>query len=127
MRISPVIALIVLLPSLALADVRWHKFGVSGSDKDTVTLGRISVTVQTREVQGSAFREDYLMMTVRAPGQKAIKYWFESSYAPEIWSWTGYLGTSGACEGAPIAGKFGAVGRCTEFILYPVQSTQRIS
>jgi hypothetical protein len=80
MRLSTFIALIVLSPVLVLADLRWHKFGVSGSDKDTMTIGRVSVTVQTREVQEAAFREDYLVMTVRVPGQKATEYWFTSSY-----------------------------------------------
>jgi len=80
MRISVSIALMVLLPMLTLADPQWHKFGVSGSDKDNISIGRVSVTVQTREVHEAAFREDYLVMTVRVPGQKPSEHWFTSSY-----------------------------------------------
>ena len=80
MRLLISIALVILLPTLALADVRWHKFDVSGGDKNTITLGRVTVTVQTRKVQEAAFREEYLVMTVRAPGQKPSEYWFTSSY-----------------------------------------------
>jgi hypothetical protein len=38
------------------------------------------VSITTREVREAAFREDYLVMTVRVPGQKASEYWFTSSY-----------------------------------------------
>jgi hypothetical protein len=80
MRVSTLLAFLLLLPMLALADVRWHKFGVSGSDTNTITIGRVSVSITTREVREAAFLEDYLVMTVRVPGQKASEYWFTSSY-----------------------------------------------
>ena len=80
MRISIFIALIFLSPILAFAGVQWHKFGASGSDANTFTIGRVSVSVQTRQVQEAAFRDDYLVMTVRIPGQKPSEYWFESAY-----------------------------------------------
>jgi hypothetical protein len=61
-------------------DVRWHKFSVSGSGQYAFTVGRVSVSIATREVPDAAFREDHLVMTVRLPGQKAREYWFASSY-----------------------------------------------
>jgi len=80
MRISISIALMVLLPMLALGDVRWHEFDVSGSDRKTITVGRMSVMVETRAVEGAAFKEDNLLITVSVPGQKKREYWFTSSY-----------------------------------------------
>src|ERR1043165_243807 len=79
-RSSYVIAFLFLSPLLALADVHWHKFGVPGSDKEAITVGRISVNIATRDERDAAFHEDNLVMTVRVPGQKARKYWFESTY-----------------------------------------------
>jgi hypothetical protein len=76
-----VIALLLFVSHLsAVADVQWHKFGVSDNETVAIHIGRISVTVQTREVQGAAFREDHLVMTVRVPGQKPSEYWFSSAY-----------------------------------------------
>lgn len=80
MRFSTFFVLLFLAPVLALADVQWHKFGVSGGDKAAITMGRMSVTVERREVQEAVFREDYLVITVRVPGQKPSEYWFTSAY-----------------------------------------------
>lgn len=80
MRTSTLLAFLFLAPMLALADVHWHKFGVSGNDTNTITIGRVSVSITTREVEEAAFRDDYLILTVRVPGQKASEYWFTSSY-----------------------------------------------
>ena len=80
MRIPLILALMILSPVLARADVKWHKFGVSGNDKDTIAVGRVSVTIETREVRDADFREDNLVMRVHAPGQKESQHWFTSSY-----------------------------------------------
>ena len=80
MRVSTLLAFLFLSSMLTLADVRWHKFGVSERDTNTITIGRASVSITTREVQETAFREDYLVMTVRVPGQEAREHWFTSSY-----------------------------------------------
>ena len=80
MRASTLLAFLLLSPLLALADVRWHKFSVSGRDTNTITIGRTSMSITTRDVQEAAFQEDYLVITVRVPGQKASEHWFKSSY-----------------------------------------------
>jgi hypothetical protein len=80
MRFSTLIALMFASPILAFAGVQWHKFGSSGCDANNFTIGGVLVTVQTRQVQEAAFRDDYLVMTVRVPGQKPSEYWFESAY-----------------------------------------------
>jgi len=47
MSISAILALMLLSPVLALADVQWHKFGVTG-DKETIPFGSF------KETQGNA-------------------------------------------------------------------------
>ena len=80
MRVLIYLALMVLSPVLALADVQWHEFVASRGDKKTITIGRVSVIVETREVEGGAFKEDNLVITVRAPDEKEGQHWFTSSY-----------------------------------------------
>src|SRR2546422_497691 len=78
MRVPILLALLVLAPALALAEVRWHKFGVA-SDKETIAVGRVTVTVETQKVQNSGFPDD-LIITVVAPGRKPSQLYFTSSY-----------------------------------------------
>jgi len=79
MRISVLLALTVLSPVLALADVQWHKFGTAG-DKETIALGDVTVTVELQKVQTSGFPDD-LLMTVKTAGHKPSQFYFTSSYA----------------------------------------------
>ena len=65
---------------MAMADVKWHEFDVSLRAKQTMTVSGVAVTIETRDVQDTAFKEDYLVLTVRNNGQKEVKQWFTSSY-----------------------------------------------
>ena len=69
----------ILSPVLALADVRWHKFGTAG-DKETLAVGHVTVTVELQKVQTSGFPDD-LLMTVKTAGHKPSQFYFTSSYA----------------------------------------------
>jgi len=80
MRIPVLVAAVCLMPMLGLADLSWHKFGVSGGDTNTIRIDRLSLSITTREVREAAFREDYLVLTVHHPGQNGREYWFTSSY-----------------------------------------------
>jgi hypothetical protein len=77
MRISVLLAFMVLSPVLALADVEWHKFGTA--DKEPIALGLVTVTVELQEVQTSGFPDD-LLITVKTASQKLSRFYFTSSY-----------------------------------------------
>src|SRR3954470_495574 len=79
MRISVLLPLMVLSPMLALADVQWHKFGTAG-EKNTIAVGRVTVTVELQKDQTSGFPDD-LLMTVKTSGHKPNQFCFASSYA----------------------------------------------
>ena len=83
MRIPPFFAL-MFCPMLASAGVQWHEFGCSPSDvypiKDTITIGRTILVVDTQTNTDSGFPGDDLILTVRSPGQKARQYYFTSTY-----------------------------------------------
>ncbi len=64
---------------LALADVQWHKFGTAG-EKNTIAVGRVTVTVELQKDQTSGFPDD-LLMTVKTAGHKPSQFYFTSSYA----------------------------------------------
>jgi hypothetical protein len=78
MRVPILLALLLLTPALALAEVQWHKFGIA-NDRETIALGRVTVTVETQKVQNSGFPDD-LIITVKAPGRKPSQFHFTSSY-----------------------------------------------
>ena len=84
MRISALLALMVLSPVLALADVQWHEFGSSPSDKypikDTITIGHMKLTIEAKTNTDSGFPGDDLILTVRIPGEKSRQYYFTSAY-----------------------------------------------
>jgi hypothetical protein len=81
MRASTFLVLLFLWPALAIADVQWHKFAIGGEgDKQSLTIGQVSLTIQTRDVRNADFKENYLVMTVHVPGQQTSEYWFTSSY-----------------------------------------------
>ena len=65
---------------LALADVQWHKFGTAG-DKETFTLGRVTVTIERQKDSPSYFPSDDLVITVRQPGRESSQLQFTSAYA----------------------------------------------
>ena len=73
------LALVVLSPMLALAEVKWQDFGRSSSEKATLALGRVKLTVELQKVQTSGFPDD-LMITANALGRKPCQVWFTSSY-----------------------------------------------
>jgi len=80
MRIFVLLALIVLSPLLASADVKWHAFGIGTvGDKETISVGRVTVTVELQKVQTSGF-PDGLLITVQIKGQKPSQCDFTSSY-----------------------------------------------
>jgi len=83
MRSFLIPGLLFLMPALALADVQWHKFDVSGGSKKTIALGHVVVVVELQKVQTSGFPDD-LLMTVKAPGQKPSQFYFNSSYFGSI-------------------------------------------
>ena len=83
MRTLPILGLAFLMPALALADVQWHKFDVSGGSKKTISLGRVVVIVELQKDQTSGFPDD-LLMTVKAPGRKPSQFYFTSSYFGSI-------------------------------------------
>ncbi len=78
MRISVLLVLLVFLPMLALAAVEWHKYG--GSDKDTITLGGVTLIVEAQQTTSTGFTGDDLKITARVPYQKPTAYYFTSSY-----------------------------------------------
>jgi hypothetical protein len=80
MHVRLTLALMVLWPFLASADVKWHKFAVDVGEKQTVTIGTVSMTVETRPVKGEYFPEDNLVITVRGAGRPQKQLWFSSSY-----------------------------------------------
>jgi hypothetical protein len=81
MRASTLLLLLFLWPALAFADVRWQKFFVGGEgDRQSLKIGRVALTVRTREVRNADFKEDHLVMTVQVGDQKPDEYWLESSY-----------------------------------------------
>ena len=75
-----IIALMVLWPFLASADLKWHQFGVDEGQKQTVTIGAVSMTFETRPVKGEYFPDDNLTMTVLGAGRAQSQLWFTSSY-----------------------------------------------
>ena len=79
MRIFILLALMVLSPVMALADVQWHKFGTTGS-KEAIDLGRLTVTVETQTASDAAFPGDDLILTVPILGHKTRQYNFTSAY-----------------------------------------------
>jgi len=79
MRISVLLPLMVLSPVLALADVRWHKFGTAG-DRQAIAVGHVTVTIELQKDQTSGFPDD-LLMTVKTSGHKPSQFYFTSSYA----------------------------------------------
>ncbi len=80
MRFLIIFALSILCPLLASADVHWHKFGIGTiSDKVTISLGHVTLTVEPQKVQTSGFPDD-LTLTVHTPGAKARQYDFTSTY-----------------------------------------------
>ncbi len=83
MRSLLILSFVFLMPVLAPADVRWHKFDVSGGSKKALTLGRVVVVFELQKDQTSGFPDDVLM-TVKAPGQKPSQFYFTSSYYGSI-------------------------------------------
>jgi len=83
MRTLLILGFLFLMPVLALADLQWRKFDVSGGSKKTITLGHVVVIVELQKVQTSGFPDD-LLMTVKAPGQKPSRFYFTSSYFGSI-------------------------------------------
>lgn len=79
-RFLALLALVVLAPFSSLADVKWRKFDVSLASKQILSVGGVSVTIQVREVRGAAFREDNLLLVVRASDGTKVQRWFSSSY-----------------------------------------------
>ena len=79
MRISVFLVLMVLWPVRASADVQWHKFGVAGH-KETIALGRVTLTVEAQKAADSGFPGDDLIITAQTPGQEPSQYYFTSSY-----------------------------------------------
>jgi hypothetical protein len=84
MRIPLFFALVVFCPILVLADVQWHEFGRATNDvypiKDTITIGRTILIVDTQTNADSSFPGDDLILTVRSPGKEARQYYFTSTY-----------------------------------------------
>ena len=84
MRIPLFFALMVFCPILALGGVQWHEFGRAPSDvypiKDTITIGRTILIVDTQTNTDSSFPGDDLILTVRSPGKEARQYYFTSTY-----------------------------------------------
>ena len=64
--------------------IQWYEFGRSASDvypiKDTITIGRTILTVETQTNTDSDFPGDDLILTVRVPGKEAGQYYFTSAY-----------------------------------------------
>src|SRR4051812_7064646 len=79
MRLSVLLPLMVLSPMLALAELQWHRFGTAG-EKNTIPVGRVTVTVELQKDQTSGFPDD-LLMTVKTSGHKPNQFCFASSYA----------------------------------------------
>lgn len=77
-RAAGFLVFLLFSPLWVLAEVSWHKF--DGSEGRTIAMGLVSVSISPREVQETAFREDYLAMTVCMPDQKPSEYWFQSAY-----------------------------------------------
>ena len=78
---SLIFAIVMVHSSMALAaGVSWREFHSSGNASAVFRFGQTIVTIQNRETQEPAFREDSFLLTVRRRGQKAINYEFSSSY-----------------------------------------------
>jgi hypothetical protein len=81
MRLSTLLALMLLCPMLVLADVQWHEFGRSPVAKETFSVGRLGFTVERLTNSESAFPGDDLILTVHSPAsRRPSQYWFTSSY-----------------------------------------------
>lgn len=80
MRFSIYLALMFLWSVTVLADVQWHDFGHSGRDKETIQMGRISVTIEAQTNSPSYFPWDDLVITVRQPGRDSSQLQFTSAY-----------------------------------------------
>jgi len=72
--------LILVVPTIAIADVQWHKFSASDKDPAKLSIGKVSAVIETRKEKDGFFHEDNLIMTVQIPDQKPDQYWFSSSY-----------------------------------------------
>ena len=79
MRITVLLALMILSPVLVLADVQWRDFGTTGAT-DTISLGRVTITVEAQKTPNAAFPGDDLIITVRTPGRKPSRFYFTSAY-----------------------------------------------
>jgi hypothetical protein len=80
MNVRFVITLLVLWPFLVMADVKWHKFAVSEGDRETLTIGAVSVTISVRHVKDAWWPEDNLILTVCGKGRSTNELVFTSSY-----------------------------------------------
>jgi len=80
MRLPIPLALMLLCPVTVLADVQWHDFGHSGRAKETIEIGRISVTIEPQTNSPSYFPWDDLVITVRQPGRDSSQLQFTSAY-----------------------------------------------
>lgn len=76
MKTSVILTLLLLCPFLALADVNWHPY----EEHTKIKIGRVEITIETRESSETGFQGDDLILTVRGPGQPESHYWFTSSY-----------------------------------------------
>jgi hypothetical protein len=70
----------VMLPTLASAEVHWHRFDVSLTTTQSIKVGSVSLTVRRREVRNADFEEDHLLIVMRRPGKPEMEEWFDSSY-----------------------------------------------
>lgn len=67
--------------SFASTNAGWHEFDVSLNSKQTLKVGRVTLTVERREVRDAPyFKEDYLKVMARLPGERQMEQSFESSY-----------------------------------------------
>lgn len=73
---SLLLTLLLLCPLPAVADVKWHSF----EENTKIAIGRMTITIETRESPETGFQGDDLILTVRGPGQPESHYWFTSSY-----------------------------------------------
>jgi len=80
MRAVLLLMLFAFGPAVALAGVRWHEFGRSSSDKEKITVGRISLTFERQKDSRSSFPSDDLVVTVHSQGRESSEHWFTSAY-----------------------------------------------